>query len=57
MIFVISLIVSLFDYFLGGQGSEIGAEDAKNGHILKDHYTKDHLSKIQLVGPNGRRYF
>ena len=57
MIFVISLTISLFDYFLGGQGSEIGAEDAKNGHYLKDHHTKDHLSKIQLVGPNGRRYF
>ena len=36
-------------------GSKIGAEDAKNGHKLKDHYTKDHLSKMQLVGPNGRR--
>ena len=57
MIFVISLTVLLFDYFLGGQGSEIGAEDAKNDHYLKYHHTKDHLSKIQLVGPNGRRYF
>ena len=55
MIFVISLIVTLFDYFLGGQGSEIGAEDVKNDHYLKYHHMTNHLPKIQLVGPNGRR--